>query len=90
MQALTLIFLFCRANEYAQFFLDNMNKFGEPNVALEISRLMYHAGRMFENNVPPTAKTEIGFKVDSKLTRKMREKKVGQGQKLGNSEQITY
>ena len=24
----------CRANEYAQFFLDNMNKFREPNVAL--------------------------------------------------------
>lgn len=70
-----------QGNEYAKFFLDNMDKFREPSVALEISRLMYHVGKMFENNVPRTANTAIGFKVDSKLMRKMREKKVGQGYK---------
>ncbi|PYG84290.1 hypothetical protein LY28_03685 [Ruminiclostridium sufflavum DSM 19573] len=68
-------------NEYAKFLLDNMDKFREPSVALGISRMMYHMGRMFENNVPQTAKTAIGFKVDSKLMKKMREKKVGQGYK---------
>ena len=70
-----------QGNEYAKFFLDNMDKFREPSVALGISRLMYHMGRMFENNVPQPAKSAIGFKVDSKLMGKMREKKVGQGYK---------
>lgn len=70
-----------QGNEYAQFFLDNMDKFREPSVALGISRLMYHVGRMFENNVPMPDKSAIGFNVDSKLMRKMKEKKVGQGYK---------
>ncbi len=46
-------------------------------------------GRIFENNVPPPAKTAIGLKVDSKLMRKMR-KKVGQGHKQDESEQSKY
>jgi TPR repeat protein len=70
-----------QGNEYAKFFLDNMDKFREPSVAVGISRVMYHVGRTFENNVPMPANSEIGFKVDSKLMRKMREKKVGQGHK---------
>ena len=70
-----------QGNEYAQFFLDNMDKFKEPSVSLGISRMMYHVGRIFENNVPLPAKSAIGFKVDSKLMRKMREKKMGQGYK---------
>ncbi len=73
-----------QGNEYAKFFLDNMDKFREPSVALGISRIMYHMGRVFENNVPKPAKSAIGFKVDSKLMRKMREKKVGQGHKRDN------
>ena len=71
-----------QGNEYAKFFLDNMDKFREPSVALGISRMMYHVGRIFENNVPLPSKNTIGFKVDSKLMRKMREKKVGQGHKF--------
>lgn len=74
-------------NEYAKFFLDNMDKFREPSVTLGISRLMYNVGKMFENNVPTPAKSAIGFKVDSKLMRKMREKKVGQGYKRDDLEQ---
>ena len=73
-----------QGNEYARFFLDSMDKFREPSVALGISRLMYLVGRLFENNVLPPAKCAIGFKVDSKLMRKMREKKVGQGHKRDN------
>lgn len=76
-----------QGNEYAQFFLDNMDKFREPSVALGISRLMYHVGRMFENNVPQTSRSAIEFKVDSKLMRKMREKKVGQGYKQDEHDQ---
>lgn len=41
-----------------------MDRFREPSVTLGISRLMYHVGRMFENNVPMPAKSAVGFKVD--------------------------
>lgn len=40
--------------------------------------------------MPPPAKTAIGLKVDSKLMRKMREKKVGQGHKQDESEQSLF
>ncbi|MHB8065390.1 MAG: tetratricopeptide repeat protein, partial [Ruminiclostridium sp.] len=70
-----------QGNEYARFFLDSMDKFREHSVALGISRLMYHVGKIVENNMPSPPKTAIGFKVDSKLMRKMREKKLGQGYK---------
>lgn len=69
-----------QGNEYAQFFLDNMDKFREPSVALGISRLMYHVGRMFENNIP-FDKSAIGLKIDSKLLQKLKEKKLAQGHK---------
>ncbi len=77
-----------QGNEYAQFFLDSIDKFREPSIAFGISRLMYHVGRIFENTVPPPAKTAIGFKVDSKLMRKMRQKKVGQGYKWDGQDMV--
>ncbi len=79
-----------QGNEYARFFLDNMDKFREPSVALGISRMMYHIGRIFENNVPPPAKNAIGFKVDSKLMMKMKEKKVGQGHRWDEQDMILW
>ncbi len=69
-----------QGNEYAQFFLDNMDKFREPSVALGISRVMYHVGRIFENNVL-IDKSSVGLKIDSKLLRKLKAKKVAQGHK---------
>jgi len=69
-----------QGNEYAQFFLDNMDKFRESSVALGISRMMYHVGRIFENNVP-IDKSSVGLKIDSKLLRKLKAKKVAQGYK---------
>lgn len=75
-----------QGNEYAQFFLDNMDKFSEPSVAFGISRIMYHMGRVFENNVP-LDKSAIGLKIDSKLLRKLKEKKLAQGHKRDEHEQ---
>lgn len=69
-----------QGNEYAQFFLDNMDKFKEPSMALGISRMMYHVWRIFENNVP-IDKSSVGLKIDSKLLRKLKAKKVAQGHK---------
>ncbi|WP_313561890.1 hypothetical protein [Ruminiclostridium cellobioparum] len=46
--------------------------------------LLWHSefrGLCIENNVPMPAKSAVEFNVDSKLMKKMREKKAGQGYK---------
>ncbi len=65
-----------QGNEYAKFFLDICIS----SESLRCTRNFKNdesCGRIFENNVPLPDKSAIGFKVDSKLMRKMREKKVG-------------
>lgn len=74
-----------QGNEYAKFFLDNLDKFRQPSVALCISRMMHHMGRIFEDNVP-FYKSMGGMKIDSKLLRKLREKKSAQGHKKDDME----
>lgn len=69
-----------QGNEYAKFFLENMDKFHNPSVCLVVSRMLHHMSKIFEDNIP--FKTlGIGLKIDSKLMRKLREKKVAQGHK---------
>ena len=70
-----------QGNEYAKFFLDNIDKFIEPTVALCISRMLRHMSRIFEENMMPYNNSD-GVKVDSKLLRKLKEKKLAQGQKV--------
>lgn len=69
-----------QGNEYAKYFLENMNKFHNPSVCLVASRMLHHMSKIFEDNIP--FKTSgVGLKIDSKLMRKLREKKVAQGHK---------
>ena len=75
-----------QGNEYAQFFLDNMNKFYNPSVSLIVSRMFHHMSKIFEDNVPLIS-SGVGVKIDSKLMRKLREKKVAQGHKRDDHEQ---
>lgn len=73
-------------NEYAKFFLDNMDKFYNPSVCLVVSRMIHHMSKIFEDNIP--LKTSgAGLKIDSKLMKKLREKKVAQGHKRDDQEQ---
>lgn len=69
-----------QGNEYAKFFLDNIDKFGEPSVAFVISRLLKHMSKIFEETRMPYGNSN-GMKIDSKLLRKLKEKKAAQGHK---------
>ena len=75
-----------QGNEYAQFFLDNMDKFYNPSVSLVVSKMFHHMSKIFEENVPLKS-SGIGIKIDSKLLRKLREKKMAQGHKRDEHEQ---
>src|SRR5699024_12559312 len=61
-----------QGNKYAQFFLDNMDKFNNPSVSLIVSRMFHHMSKIFEDNVPLIS-SGVGVKIDSKLMRKLRE-----------------
>lgn len=75
-----------QGNEYAQFFLDNMDRFQNPSVSLTVSKMFHHMSKIFEDNVPLKS-SGTGIKIDSKLMRKLREKKMAQGHKRDDYEQ---
>lgn len=75
-----------QGNEYAQFFLDNMDRFYKPSVSLTVSKMFHHMSKIFEDNVPLKS-SGVGIKIDSKLLRKLREKKMAQGHKKDDHEQ---
>ena len=58
----------------------NMNEYHEPSIALFTTRLFHHMGRIFEDNMPLN-KSGIGFKIDSKLLKKLKKKKIASGHK---------
>ncbi|RJQ25122.1 sel1 repeat family protein [Candidatus Parcubacteria bacterium] len=72
-----------QGNEYAKFFLDNIDMFRDPSVAFCISSMLRHMSRIFEENMMPF-KNSSGMTVDSKLLRKLKEKKLSQGHKNCN------
>jgi hypothetical protein len=69
-----------QGNEYAKFFLDNIDKFNGPSVSHCITRLLHQMGKIFEESWIPY-KNSNGVKIDSKLLRKLKEKKAAQGHK---------
>lgn len=77
-----------QGNEYAKFYLENMDKFHNPSVCLVASRMLHHMSKIFEDSIPFKS-SGIGLKIDSKLMKKLREKKVAQGHKRDDHEQST-
>ena len=76
-----------QGNVYAKYFLENMDKIHNPSVCLVASRMLHHLSKIFEDNIP--LKTSgVGLKIDSKLMKKLREKKVAQGHKRDDKEQV--
>lgn len=75
-----------QGNEYAIFFLDNIDKFNGPSVSHCITRLLHQMGKIFEESCMPY-KNLSGVKVDSKLLRKLKEKKAAQGHKKDDKDQ---
>lgn len=72
-----------QGNEYAQFFLDHMDD--SPSLFDSATRLLHHMGRVFQEQAPPPS-GGISF-VDSKLRRKIREKKIAMGHKPDDHEE---
>ena len=72
-----------QGNEYARFFLDHMDD--APSLFASAARLLRHMGRIFQEQAPPPG-GGISF-VDSKLRRKIREKKIAMGHKPDDHEE---
>ncbi len=73
-----------QGNEYAQYFLDHMNDPQGPPLLTNATRLLHHMSRIFRDEAPP-ALPGISF-VDSKLRRRIREKKIAMGHKPDDHE----
>ena len=75
-----------QGNQYAKFFLENMDKWHEPSVSFAVSRLLHHMSQIFKDNIP-NSKSPVSLTVDSKLLRKLKQKKMAQGHKQDDHEQ---
>ena len=74
-----------QGNQYAQFFLERQSGLRPPSVMLAVTRLLYHMSRIFEDHSLPRSST--GLQVDSKLRRKIQEKKIAMGHKPDDHEE---
>lgn len=79
-----------QGNEYAQFFLDNMDKWKDPSVSSAAIRLLHHMSKSFEDKQPQSQKQTMDMKIDSKRLRKLREKKLAAGQKIDDHSPQMY
>ena len=75
-----------QGNEYAQYFLSHMDDV--PSLLTSATRLLRHIGNIFQDQAPRSA-GGISF-VDSKLRRKIREKKIAMGHKPDDHEEQTF
>ena len=73
-----------QGNEYAQYFLNHMNDLQGPPLLASATRLLHHMSRIFRDEAPPSL-PGINF-VDSKLRRRIREKKIAMGHKPDDHE----
>ena len=74
-----------QGNQYAQFLLNHQNENQSPSVLLSTTRLLYHMSRVFQETPPPSNPT--GYHVESKLMRRIKEKKIALGHKPDDHEE---
>lgn len=75
-----------QGNEYAKFFLDNIDGLYCQSISTIVSRMFHHMSKIFEDNLTMQT-SNVGKKIDSKLLRRLREKKLAQGHKRDDYEQ---
>lgn len=75
-----------QGNEYAKFFLADVDRIYSQSVSTIVSRLFHHMSKIFEDNIPLET-SSAGKKIDSKLLRKLKEKRMAQGHKKNDYEQ---
>ncbi|HHV13029.1 MAG TPA: sel1 repeat family protein [Clostridiales bacterium] len=80
-----------QGNVYARYFLDHMDSFSNPFLFLAATRLLHHLSRIFRDEQQRLS-GGTGMQTDSKLRRKIREKKIAQGHARDDHElkQTTY
>lgn len=74
-----------QGNPYAQLLLDRQGEQRPPPVLLSVSRLLHHMSRIFQDHSLPQSGT--GLHVDSKLRKKIQEKKIAMGHKPDDHEE---
>ena len=74
-----------QGNPYAQLLLDRQGEQRPPSVLLLVSRLLHHMSRIFQDHSLPQSRT--GLYVDSKLRRKIQEKKIAMGHRPDDHEE---
>lgn len=70
-------------NENSKNYMKDMEGFNSKKISQVVSRMFYHMGKTFEDNIPLQS-SNIGKKIDSKLLRKLRQKRMAQGHKRGD------
>lgn len=75
-----------QGNLYAQFFLDHLESFRDPSLFLAVTRLLHHASRIFQEKARRLPGAP-GMHTDSKLRRRLRQKKIAQGHAPDDHEQ---
>ena len=73
-----------QGHPYTQLLLDRQAQGTAPAVALALTRLLHHTGRIFRDNLP--APSFAGMQVDRKLRQKIREKKIAAGHREDDHE----
>ena len=77
-----------QGNQYAQYFLTNMDSRRLQPVAWAVSNLLYHIAGIFREQEPRQKVGAIRF-TDKKLRQKIREKKIAMGHKPDDHEEQT-
>ena len=76
-----------QGNTHAQFYTEHWAEAVQnPSVFLSTTRLLHHMSRVFQNNTLPQPGS-VGYSIDKKLRRRMKEKKIAQGHKADDQEQ---
>jgi len=67
-----------QGNEYAQFFIDHIDEFRDPSLAVAATRLLRQLGKIFEQQ-NRQLESDPSMRIDRKRLRILREKKMAQG-----------
>ena len=75
-----------QGNIYAQFLLENLDSFRDPDLVLAATRLMHHLSRIFqEDHRKASGGTGTGH-IDRRRRRKLQEKRMAQGHRKDDHE----
>ena len=72
-------------SECAYLFLSRQDSLAEPQLMLAATRLLYHMGRIFQDNSLP--QTGAVQHIDRKRRRKLQEKRIAHGHKPDDHEE---